>query len=434
MRILGITDGQTSGAAIIDDGRIIAAINEERIARIKLARGFPWQSISEVLKLSNTHPREISAVGVGQINMELTEQVKDWPGWFEARESDYNLHSRFFKVAARFGGIAPKIPGLQWAYYAARTPAYAHRRRRIKQILREEYGIQAQVQFVHHHYAHAASAYFTSNFDDALVVSMDGGGDRHSSHIYSVRNAKFERVNAADTYDSLGNYYAYTTAICGFKAKRHEGKITGLAARGKPIYRELLESMIGCENGRLVNRAHVLFNEALKQIRKRLPDGWAREDLAASIQVVAENVASDYIRYWVKKTGHRNVALAGGIFANVRINEEIHLIPEIQQTFVQPGMSDEGLAVGAALVSFGEQVCREGRRYELQPLRTVFFGNESETYFNTAKVQRKRPGTIQNEQQAIAHWQSHLGHVRIDKIATPMVASFVEKQLRGTVR
>ena len=78
----------------------------------------------------------------------------------------------------------------------------------------------------------------------------------------------------------------------------------------------------------------------------------------------------------MKKTGHRNVALAGGIFANVRINEEIHLIPEVQQTFVHPGMSDEGLAVGAALVLFGEQVCRERRRYEPQPLRTVFFGNE----------------------------------------------------------
>jgi hypothetical protein len=63
--------------------------------------------------------------------VQLTEQIKDWPGWFEARESDHNVHSRFFKVAGRFGGIAPKVPGFQWAYYAARTPAYAYRRRRI---------------------------------------------------------------------------------------------------------------------------------------------------------------------------------------------------------------------------------------------------------------------------------------------------------------
>jgi carbamoyltransferase len=376
MRILGVTDGQTSGAAIIENGRILAAINEERIVRIKMARGFPWQSIREVLKLSNTQPHEIGAVAVAQVNMELTEETKDWPGWFEARESDDNLHSRFFKVAARYGGLAAKVPVLKRAYYALRIPAYNHRRRRIKQILRTEFGIHAPVQFIHHHYAHAAAAYFTSNFEDALVVSMDGGGDGHSSHIYSVRNGRFERVNAADSYDSLGNYYAYITAICGFKAKRHEGKITGLAARGKPIHRQMLESMIACEDGRLVNRGRVLFNEALEHIRKQLPDKWALEDLAASIQVLAEDIARDYIRFWLKETGHHNVALAGGIFANVRINEEIHLIPEVEQTFVHPGMSDEGLAVGAALAVYGEQLVREERRYEPEPLQTVYFGNE----------------------------------------------------------
>jgi carbamoyltransferase len=197
MRVLGITDGQTSGAAVIEDGRIVAAVNEERIARIKLARGFPWESIKEVLQISHTQPSEIDAVGVAQVDMEFREQVTDWPGWFEARHSDINLHSKFFRVASRFGGIAPRVPGLQQAYYGLRTPVYRRRRARITEILREEYGLQAPVQFVHHHYAHATSAYFTCNFDDALVVSMDGGGDGHSAHVYSVRGGVFERVNAA---------------------------------------------------------------------------------------------------------------------------------------------------------------------------------------------------------------------------------------------
>lgn len=376
MRILGITDGQTCGAAVIEDGRVLAAVNEERIVRIRLARGFPWQSIQEVMRLSGTRPREIEAVGVAQIDMEFREEVTDWPGWFEARNSDVNLHSRFFRMASRFGRLAPTVPGLPWAYYALRRPVYRRRRRRIGQILQEEFGIHAPVQFVHHHYAHAASAYFTCSFDDALVVSMDGGGDGHSAHVYSVHGGRFERVHAADSYDSLGNYYAYVTALCGFKAKRHEGKITGLAARGVPAYRRILDSMIGCDDGRLVNRGRVLFDEALKELRRRLPDDWAMEDLAASIQVVAEDVARDYIRHWLRKTGHRNVALAGGLFANVRINEEIHRIPEVQQTFVHPGMADEGLAVGAGLAVAAAQARREGRRYEPHPLQTVYFGNE----------------------------------------------------------
>jgi carbamoyltransferase len=376
MRILGITDGQTSGAAIIEDGRILAAINEERIARIKLARGFPWQSIQEVLRMTHTAPSEISAVGVAQVNMEFTEQIKDWPGWFEARAADQNLHNTFFKVASRFGYLVPRLPGLKSAYYSLRAPVFRRRRGRIREILEKEFGITAPVQFINHHLAHATSVYYTCNMEEALVVTMDGGGDGHSSHIYSVRNGEFKRLAAIDSYDSLGNYYAYVTALCGFKAKRHEGKITGLAARGKPVYRDLFDSLIGCENGRVINRGHVLFNQALERIQERLPKDWTREDLAATIQVTAEDVARDYVRYWAKKTGLRNVALAGGLFANVRINEEIHLIPEVDQTFVHPGMSDEGLAVGAGLAVDGEQRRAQGRPHEPRELPDVYLGND----------------------------------------------------------
>jgi carbamoyltransferase len=376
MRILGITDGQTSGAAVIEDGRILAAINEERIVRVKLARGFPWKSIEEVLRLTGTRPAEVSAVAVAQVNMSLREEVTDWPGWFEARAQDGDLHSSFFKVAARFGPLADTFPWLKKAYYALRTPVYGKRRARIREILAQDFGISAPVKFVNHHLAHAASAYYTSDFEDALVVTMDGGGDGHCSHVYSVRGGRFENLARIDSYDSLGNYYAYVTAICGFKAKRHEGKITGLAARGKPVYRDLLESMIGCEQGLLVNRGRVLFNQALETIKSRLPADWTMEDLAASIQLVAEENARGCVGHWVRQSGHRNVALAGGLFANVRINEEVHKIPEVQRTFVHPGMTDEGLAVGAALALEGERRAAAGTPWRPRQLDGVYLGNE----------------------------------------------------------
>jgi carbamoyltransferase len=374
MRILGITDGQTSGAAVVEDGRILAAVNEERISRIKLARGFPRASIAEVLRLSGTRPQDVGAVAVAQVNMELHEEVTDWPGWFEARGGEADVHSRFFRLASRFGSLAPRVPGVKRAYYALRAPVYLHRRRRIAEILGEEFDVRAPLRFVHHHFAHAASAYYTSGFDDALVVTMDGGGDGHSSHVYDVRGGAFRKLATADSYDSLGNYYAYATALCGFKAKRHEGKITGLAAHGSPRYRELFDSLIGCEDGHLVNRGRVLFGRALETIRARLPDGWQMQDLAATIQVVAERVATEYVRHWVRASGRRQVALAGGLFANVRINEEIHGIPEVERSFVHPGMSDEGLAVGAALAVHGQHERRSGRPFEPRPLDGVYLG------------------------------------------------------------
>jgi carbamoyltransferase len=205
---------------------------------------------------------------------------------------------------------------------------------------------------------------------------MDGGGDGHSSHIYSVKDGIFKKLVPVDSYDSLGNFYAYSTAICGFKAKRHEGKITGLAAHGQPIYRDIIEAMIGCENGQPVNRGHILFNSALDVIRKTLPVKWNREDLASTIQVVAEDIARAYVTHWVAKTGHRNVALAGGIFANVRINEEILRIPGVDSIFVHPGMSDEGLAVGAAFAYEGSLRRRAKEKYEPLGLPDVYLGNE----------------------------------------------------------
>ena len=403
VRILGITDGQTSGAAIIEDGRLLAAINEERISRIKMARGFPWKSISEVMRLSGTDAKEIGAVAVAQVDMELRETVSGWPGWFEARAQDADMHSAFFKVASRFGGIAPFVPGLSKAYYLARFPMYAHRRRRIRQILDRDYGIAAPVRFIDHHYAHATSAYYTSNFETALVVTMDGGGDGHCSQIYSAQKGRLRRLAMMDSYHSLGNYYAYITAICGFKAKRHEGKITGLAARGRPVHRELLESMIGCKKGRLINRGRVLFNTAVERIRAALPAGWKMEDLAASIQVLSEDITRDYVRHWVRSTGHGDVALAGGLFANVRINEEIHLLPEVANTFVHPGMSDEGLAVGAGLALQGEMDGSAGAVRGPRELEHVYLGNsysESEMAEATRKAGlrvKHLPGRIEEE-------------------------------------
>ncbi|MCH9807780.1 MAG: hypothetical protein K0U74_08620 [Alphaproteobacteria bacterium] len=376
MRILGITDGQTSGAAIVEDGRIVAAINEERIRRIKMARGFPWDSIKEAMRLANVTAGDIDVVALANVNMELREKVDGWPGWFQARSQDADLHSAFFQLASRFGHVAIDVPGVKQAYYGLRTPAYMQRRRRIKEILQSDFGINAPVEFINHHYAHATSGYYTANFKDALVVTMDGGGDGHCSHIYDVRDGNFELLNTADSYNSVGNYYAYVTALCGYKAKRHEGKITGLAARGEPKYRDLLRNMITCQDGKLLNKGKVLFSTALKKISSALPDGWTHEDLAASIQLVCEDIAKDYVGYWVDKTGHSNVVLTGGLFANVRINEEVHSLPKIANTFVHPGMSDEGLAVGAALAAFGDNARKTNQTYTPTELPSVYLGNE----------------------------------------------------------
>jgi len=400
MPILGIADGQTSGACVVEGGRILSAVNEERIVRLKQARGFPHESIREALRLAGVDAADVTGVAVAGLRMKLRETIDEWPGWFEARaEKRDGIKDLFFRVASRFGGVVPFVPGIRSAYYGIRTPIYVKRRRRIAEMLRDDFGMPCPVRFYHHHYAHATSAYYTSCFDDALVVTLDGGGDGHCGHIYSVRGGVFEKLAEISSYDSLGNYYAYVTALCGYKAKRHEGKITGLAAHGRPIYRELFDSLIGRENGTLKNRGRVLFNRALERIRTSLPPDWKHEDLAATIQVLSEEIATGLVDHWLGVTGHRNVALAGGLFANVRINEEILRLPRVDNMFVHPGMADEGLFVGAALALDHEDARDAGRVYEPMALPHVYLGTdlgerECEEELRSANLKFERPADL----------------------------------------
>jgi carbamoyltransferase len=184
---------------------------------------------------------------------------------------------------------------------------------------------------------------------EATVITMDGAGDNSSSHVYHVKDGQFRKLWNVDSFNSIGNYYGYITHICGFKAHRHEGKVTGLAAYGEPIYADILKQFIAYENGSTVNKGGVFYWAAVNGIEKALPRSYRREDLAASMQQVLEDVGCAYIRHWVKKTGCGNLALAGGIFANVKLNQRIHQLDGVRSLFIHPGMGDEGLAVGAAL-------------------------------------------------------------------------------------
>lgn len=373
MKVLGIGTGGDSGAAIVADGRIISAVNEERLSRLKLVVGFPRGSIREVLRLSGTSVEELDVVLVGAQQEHFVDELEPFDGWFQSSNGSSSIIK---KAAGRLSRYRDALPFLETGYYAMQAPAFARRRRRTRQILRDEFGIRCPIQFVDHHMAHIASAYFTSGFNDALVVSVDGGGDGKSSRIVAVRDGKFHQVHDTSAYNSLGNYYAYVTHICGFKAQKHEGKITGLAANGEPRFVPLLREFIDEADGRLLNRGRVAFMEAIRELERRLPADWNREDLAASIQQHSEDLVTRYIGYWARKTGLRDVALAGGVHANVRINQEVHSLPEIDRIHVHPHMSDGGLGAGAALMAWVPGTLPETPSFDPEPIEHVYLGPE----------------------------------------------------------
>jgi carbamoyltransferase len=371
MKILGITDGISSGAAIVEDGLILAAVNEERLSRKKMAIGFPRASIRMVLELARVQPSDLDGVAVATEDCHFYDDVTAWDGWFEAKRGP--IRQLLQDLASEYSPLTHRLPGLREVYYRTRTPFFAQRRRRIADILGREFGIACTPRFVNHHFAHAASAYVASGYRDALVTTMDGGGDQSSSQVYYVKDGVFSKLHETSSFDSLGNYYMYATHLCGFKAQKHEGKITGLAAFGDPVYLPTLQRFMSYEHGKMQNHAGVVFRGAVEALRRALPPGFEPRDLAASIQQHLELNASAYVSRWLQETRCGHLALAGGVFANVRLNQRIHQLEDVEEMFVFPAMSDEGLAVGAAFAMLADCPGRHGS-FPSPGLRDVYLG------------------------------------------------------------
>jgi len=348
VRILGIGDHVNCGSALVEDGKVVAAITDERLVREKMVFGVPRESVKTIMKMLGVAPEDIDAVAVATNRQHLIDGYVDFKdGWFGLQRGKYKQY--LFDMASTVSKYQSWFPFMNNIYYTLRKPAFEKRRNGLKKIFAEEFGLSCPVYFMEHHLCHAASAYYTSGFKEATVFTVDGGGDGKSGTVYDVVDGKFTQLAAIESFASLGNFYSYITQLCGFKGGRHEGKITGMAAYGKPIYIQQLRSLLLEENGNFKNVGHVFFNSALKELEKILPPDFKHTDLAASVQEHAENMVVGLVRYWLDQTQHFNVALAGGVCANVKINQRVHEIPQVQSLFVHPGMSDEGVPVGAAL-------------------------------------------------------------------------------------
>lgn len=345
--ILGITDGDDGGAVLLQNGKIVAAVNEERMNRMKMSIGFPHLSIQEVLRLGGIAPNQVNRIAfAAQSETFIPEPVPN-KGWFQERSSVARIRNEISSALARpLGDFAIA----REAYREIKKLTMGRRRSGVEKIL-ALMGFSAPISFHDHHFCHAIAAFDTSGFDEAASISLDGGGDGCSSHVYVMSQKQTRLINTVDSFDSLGNWYAYVTHLCGFRASIHEGKITGLAATGVPIYKDLFHRMIGFEDGRIRNKSKLFFTKAISALQQMLPQDWEHKDLAASVQQHLEDVAVAYVRHWLLRSGKSKVCLSGGVFANVILNQRIADLPECDGVFVFPAMGDGGLAAGAA---FGE--------------------------------------------------------------------------------
>jgi carbamoyltransferase len=339
---------------------------------MKMANGTPRRAISEVMRQAGVAPTDVDLIVIAQNALRYRPDPEPWDGWFQ--KSDRLGNRWLYDLGSTLAPLAGHAPIAWRAYHSIKRFSSRDRLSKLPALLRDHYGVTAPVRFYDHHFCHAASAYYTSNFKDALVITLNGGGDGRSGSVYLGANGRLQPLGSVDSFNSLGNLYSYVTVLCGFKAEKHEGKITGLAALGKPKYAEILAQVVRYEDpGNIRYTTPMYHRSALRRLTHRLPANFDRADLAASAQKVVEDIGTRYIRYWLRKTKARNLAVAGGVFSNVKFNQRVNELPEVDGLFIHPAMDDSGLAVGGALAAAADSVDSDPASF-VKRLPDVYFG------------------------------------------------------------
>jgi len=344
--VLGIWDGHDAGAALLQDGRVHFAVNEERLSRRKLEIGFPVRSIAACLRSASLQPSDVRRIAAT-----TSDPAKTLTRFFPLLQEEYYLIRRRKKFPEsfdplkksfkyRFTELAPNFlsTGLSRAYF--------------KKRLAETGLADFEFNLVDHHSAHAAGAAYCSGFRECLVLTLDGLGDGLSGSIREFRNGRLRLLKSLPARTSFGIFFEHVTNLMNMRELEDEGKVMALADYAYPVpdADNPLFGFIRTEGLDVVSdySSTAMFRE-MKKVLWRYPS----EQFAFMAQRVLEKNVTDLVREAMRSTGFKNIAVSGGIFSNVKMNGKIASLADVEHIFVFPHMGDGGLAIGAALQADG---------------------------------------------------------------------------------
>jgi len=364
MIVLGINAYHAnSSAAVVSDGRLIAAVEEERLNRVKYAAGLPVRAIEYCLREVGAKITEVDHIAIPRNPWaRLTTKLR-----FAARMPKFAMERA--RVMRRFAGIREEI--------AASFDVSPE-------------SLRAQFHRIEHHTAHLASAFYVSPYENAAVLSADGLGDFASSMWALGEGCKMRILGDIRFPHSLGMYYTALTQYLGFWKFGEEYKVMGLAAYGQPEFLEEFRRIVFADRPlsfrlgldyfshqdrgadmtwREADKTPVLGRLFSSYLEKRLgparkteePLGQRHFNLAASMQAGLEEVLAAHWRSLAERTGQKSLCLAGGVAFNCVANGQIFDQSPFERVYVQPAAGDAGLAVGAAFeVAHGKLAAPRG--------------------------------------------------------------------------
>jgi len=383
MRILGISAFyHDAAAALVEDGKILGAAQEERFSRKKHDPSFPRNAIDFCLSDNNLSLEEIDFVAFYDkpfLKMErlLETYVAFAPRGFRsfAKAVPIWLKEKLFQKTLLARELEELSPGIDWS---------------------------SRLLFSEHHQSHAASAFFPSPFKEAVVLTMDGVGEWATTSVAIGRGNDLRMTKEMHFPHSLGLLYSAFTYYTGFRVNSGEYKVMGLAPYGKPIYRDrILDTLMDlksdgsfrldqsyfdyCTGLRMTNRRF----DAVFGGPPRAPEDSVTQrdmDLAASVQSVTEEVVSRIVRNLAGEFGMPNLCLAGGVALNCVANGHVLRSGDFENVWVQPAAGDAGGALGAALAAYHGML---GQPRSADGVNDAMAGSYLGPEFDQAEIERR---------------------------------------------
>jgi len=378
MKVLGLAyETHESGAALLDGGRILSIVNEERLSRIKMDEAAPARSAAECLRIAGVRPDQIDLIALS--GFPPLKKLRHYASYIYKPFLYTRGKSMSMTVFPNGSVVGGPLAYLYNAALSTGVPQYTLiYRRRLAQVLAKLPGFRGRIVHVPHHDCHSATAYFTGPWTECLSAVVEGSDWEHSFVIETVKDGDFRRIAATPWPHSPGAFYKLITRILGFNPRRHAGKITGLAAYGDVDKEYDKVRALMWTEGMELRCSPLVFSLHTEYVRTRkLPSYFGnpkREDLSAAFQRVLEETVSLAIRRAVEATGQKNIALAGGVCANVKMNQRIQAIPGVTGVSIHPGMGDTGQPLGAALKATDFLLRAEGKRLEPKAIDHVYLG------------------------------------------------------------
>ncbi len=339
-RILGISAYyHDSAACLVEDGRIVAAAQEERFTRKKHDANFPARAVAYCLREAGITAKDLDLVGFYEKPL-----------------------VKFDRLLETYAACAPR----GWRSFLMAMPIWLSEKLWMAGDIKEQLaGYEGEVYFGDHHESHAASAFYPSPFEQAAIVTMDGVGEWATSSIGVGRGSEIEMLREQRFPHSLGLLYSAFTYFAGFRVNSGEYKVMGLAPYGEPKYVKLIKDHLVeiRDDGSLwMNMEYFTYPHALTMTGaalERLIGGPARKpetrltqremDLARSIQDITEEVMLKMTGFAHRETGMRDLCLAGGVALNCVGNGRVLREGPFDQIWIQPAAGDAGGALGVAL-------------------------------------------------------------------------------------